>query len=144
MTTTVARPDCRAPRHDTDQAYRKSGCRCPQARTAEIARKAKYDAVRAAYQVFVANLRAGSYVQRGVPDFHWDPRLPCATVNPDVMFPELAEDVAVAQKICRPCPFRQACHQWAVDTAQAYGVWGGITEQQRRREIFNQRQQVTA
>jgi WhiB family redox-sensing transcriptional regulator len=32
---------------------------------------------------------------------------------------------------CRPCPVRYACLQWALDHHE-HGVWGGMTERQRR------------
>lgn len=138
------RSTCQSSRHDTAQAYRKHGCRCPKARTAEMARKAHQYHNRADYHAFVGYLRGGSFVTPGVPTFHWDPRRGCADIQPDVMFPQTAEDLPAAQKVCRRCPFKQACHQWAVDTAQPYGVWGGIGEKERRREIFARRKAVAA
>jgi WhiB family redox-sensing transcriptional regulator len=109
-----------------------------------MARKAKYEVNRARLHSFLAHIRVGSYAQPGVPPFFTDPARGCATVDPDVMFPEAVEEVPDAQRVCRHCPFKTACHEWAVDTAQAYGVWGGITEQERRREIFARREQAAA
>jgi WhiB family redox-sensing transcriptional regulator len=39
---------------------------------------------------------------------------------------------AAAKAICGTCPSRQACLGFALATSQAHGVWGGLTEQDRR------------
>jgi WhiB family transcriptional regulator, redox-sensing transcriptional regulator len=36
-----------------------------------------------------------------------------------------------AQAVCRGCPVRAECETWALETAEPYGVWGGLTEQDR-------------
>jgi hypothetical protein len=37
-----------------------------------------------------------------------------------------------AKAICRRCPVIQQCGQWALDTREPSGVWGGISEAERR------------
>jgi WhiB family redox-sensing transcriptional regulator len=37
-----------------------------------------------------------------------------------------------AQSICRTCPVRRSCASFALRTAQAYGVWGCLTEADRK------------
>ena len=37
-----------------------------------------------------------------------------------------------ARRICHECPVREACLQYALDTREPYGVWGGLTEDERR------------
>lgn len=34
--------------------------------------------------------------------------------------------------MCAKCPVRQECLEWALETAQDFGVWGGMTERERR------------
>ncbi len=41
--------------------------------------------------------------------------------------------VAAAKAICRHCPVRAACLQWAVDVREPHRVWGGLTPGERRR-----------
>lgn len=36
-----------------------------------------------------------------------------------------------AKAICEECPVREACLDWAVETNQEFGVWGGKTERER-------------
>ncbi|NUR89837.1 MAG: WhiB family transcriptional regulator, partial [Nonomuraea sp.] len=39
---------------------------------------------------------------------------------------------AQARRICRACPVRHACLEWAVRTGEPDGVWGGATPAERR------------
>ena len=39
---------------------------------------------------------------------------------------------AEAKAICAGCPARDACLAYALDAGEAYGVWGGLTEDERR------------
>ncbi len=61
----------------------------------------------------------------------------CASVDPDLFFPRRAEDrplaqVAEAKLVCGGCPVRQECLDWALETRQDSGVWGGLSENERR------------
>jgi hypothetical protein len=40
-----------------------------------------------------------------------------------------------ALKICEPCPVRAQCLQWALETKQVWGIWGGLTYKQIRRTL---------
>ncbi|MEV6344164.1 WhiB family transcriptional regulator [Actinoplanes sp. NPDC051851] len=131
------REGCDASRHDTANAYRKSRCRCPQARAAEQERNRKYEN-RPSRR---SRVRSGQpcHSQPGVPAFYLDPSRGYATVDPDVMFPDTNGDSTEAKKACGACPFARECHTWAVETKQWFGVWGGVDEKTRRAEITRRR-----
>lgn len=38
-----------------------------------------------------------------------------------------------AKDVCRTCPVRDACLQWAIDAGENNGIWGGLTPLQRKR-----------
>lgn len=57
---------------------------------------------------------------------------PCGT-DPDKWFSTVSKDQAEAVKICNRCPFRDECRQYALDNDVRWGVWGGLTERDRRR-----------
>lgn len=38
-----------------------------------------------------------------------------------------------AQAICHTCPVLQQCARWALENREAWGVWGGVTERERRK-----------
>lgn len=40
--------------------------------------------------------------------------------------------ISEAKAICQMCPEREACAEWAIDTDQDFGVWGGLTERERK------------
>jgi len=57
----------------------------------------------------------------------------CAGFDPELFFPERGQDAGPAKALCRECPVRSQCLSWAIDSGQKYGIWGGMTESQRRR-----------
>lgn len=66
-------------------------------------------------------------------DMAWANSGRCSGVDPDLFFPERGQDAGPAKALCRQCPVRAACLSWALDTGQKHGIWGGMTESQRRR-----------
>src|SRR5579872_1945603 len=59
-------------------------------------------------------------------------RGPCSA-NPELFFTEDDPAAAAAAKaICGGCPFRAPCLAFALATRQPYGVWGGLTAEERR------------
>lgn len=51
----------------------------------------------------------------------------------DLFFPNQGGSTTAAKQICAACPVRLACLQWALDNYEQYGIWGGLTERERRR-----------
>jgi WhiB family redox-sensing transcriptional regulator len=66
------------------------------------------------------------------PDL-WQDRAACFGVDPDVFFPISEEEAGPALTFCGSCRIREECLAWALKSGERYGVWGGLTEQQRRR-----------
>lgn len=54
--------------------------------------------------------------------------------TPDLWFPEKGDWVASrdAKKICADCPVAFDCRQYSLDTRQGYGIWGGLSAEDRR------------
>jgi len=64
--------------------------------------------------------------------------------DPEIFFPHEGErggptKVAAAKRVCARCPLHTACLNWALETRQDFGVWGGLSETERRR-IHRRRQ----
>jgi WhiB family redox-sensing transcriptional regulator len=57
----------------------------------------------------------------------------CRDADPSVFFPTTREGVDEALAICATCPVRSDCLDYAVEARERFGVWGGMTEKQRRR-----------
>jgi len=61
----------------------------------------------------------------------------CRYTDPDLFFPtgrgvEALATIEAAKTVCRSCPVRRPCLNFAVETGQS-GVWGGTSEEERRR-----------
>lgn len=56
----------------------------------------------------------------------------CAQTDPELFYPEPGESLDPARKICASCPVAKECLNWALKHEEWYGVWGGLSEKQRR------------
>lgn len=61
----------------------------------------------------------------------WASRGACRQAAPDALFVRGAEQNQ-AKQICRTCPVRTECLAEALDNQIEWGVWGGMTERERR------------
>jgi WhiB family redox-sensing transcriptional regulator len=57
----------------------------------------------------------------------------CRDADSDLFFPGPEGDPGEAVRICLGCPVRDECLAWALETRMRYGIWGGLTERERRR-----------
>ncbi|MGW5480347.1 WhiB family transcriptional regulator [Streptomyces sp. NPDC004008] len=67
----------------------------------------------------------------------WRERAECLRVDPDLFFPISNSGLTLlqideAKAVCGRCPVVEQCLDWAVETGQADGIWGGLTEGERR------------
>lgn len=62
----------------------------------------------------------------------WLATAPCKD-DADAMFPgSNRDDIDYAKSFCRRCPAVERCLQWALETGEEHGVWGGLSEAERR------------
>lgn len=54
-------------------------------------------------------------------------------MDTNMFFPDTPEEMRAAKEFCRKCPVREACLEFALETRQDNGVWGGASEKERRR-----------
>ena len=71
--------------------------------------------------------------QHTVDRLAWSDSGRCSTADPELFFPPPGADTSAARSICRGCPVRRHCLDYALETGQKHGIWGGMTESQRRR-----------
>lgn len=57
----------------------------------------------------------------------------CAQTDPEAFFPDKGGSTRDAKRICAQCAVRQKCLEWAVDHDERFGIWGGMSERERRR-----------
>jgi len=70
-------------------------------------------------------------------DSAWRDAAACTATDPELFFPIGTSGPALAQaaealQICRGCPARHACLEWAIQTGADFGIWGGLSEDERR------------
>ncbi len=63
----------------------------------------------------------------------WQRAANCLGVDPDLFFPERGGSTREAKEVCRGCVVRQECLQYALDNSEKFGIWGGLSERERRR-----------
>jgi WhiB family redox-sensing transcriptional regulator len=56
----------------------------------------------------------------------------CRDRDPDVFFPATVEEEREAIRICNGCPVNMDCLEFALEAKASFGIWGGLTEKQRR------------
>lgn len=57
----------------------------------------------------------------------------CAQTGLDLHFPETGEPVTEAKAVCAACDVRAQCLEYALDRNEVFGVWGGLSPQERKR-----------
>lgn len=67
------------------------------------------------------------------PDLSWQKDAACRGVNPELFFPTRGDDTRVASRICSSCPVREECLEYAISHVEKFGIWGGLSERERRR-----------
>lgn len=66
-------------------------------------------------------------------DEEWQDRALCAQTDPEAFFPEKGGSTRDAKKICQRCPVRNECLDYALAHDERFGIWGGLSERERRR-----------
>jgi WhiB family redox-sensing transcriptional regulator len=73
-----------------------------------------------------------------IEDDEWRDVAACRDTNPDLFFPvgttgPAIEQIEEAKAVCRQCPALAPCLEFALMTNQDSGVWGGTSEEERRK-----------
>ena len=68
-----------------------------------------------------------------VPTDQWQDRALCAQTDPEAFFPEKGGSTREAKKICLGCEVRSECLDYALAHDERFGIWGGLSERERRR-----------
>lgn len=67
----------------------------------------------------------------------WRHRAACLTEDPELFFPigntgPAVVQIDAAKAVCAACPVVDTCLKWAMENNQDSGVWGGLSEDERR------------
>jgi WhiB family redox-sensing transcriptional regulator len=63
----------------------------------------------------------------------WQDKALCAQTDPEDFFPEKGGSTREAKRICVSCEVKQECLEYALMQDERFGIWGGLSERERRR-----------
>jgi WhiB family transcriptional regulator, redox-sensing transcriptional regulator len=63
----------------------------------------------------------------------WQTDALCAQTDPEAFFPEKGGSTRDAKKVCGACNVRSQCLEYALANDERFGIWGGLSERERRR-----------
>jgi WhiB family transcriptional regulator, redox-sensing transcriptional regulator len=63
----------------------------------------------------------------------WQEQALCAQTDPEAFFPEKGGSTREAKRICAGCEVRAECLDYALAHDERFGIWGGLSERERRR-----------
>ncbi|MDO4792462.1 MAG: WhiB family transcriptional regulator [Buchananella hordeovulneris] len=66
-------------------------------------------------------------------DHAWRDLALCAQTDPDAFYPEKGGSTLPAKAVCANCEVRQQCLEFALEHDERYGIWGGMSDRERRR-----------
>ena len=75
-------------------------------------------------------------------DVSWQHKALCAQTDPEAFFPEKGGSTRDAKRVCAKCEVREQCLKWAIDHDERFGIWGGMSERERRRYKREHREQA--
>ena len=65
--------------------------------------------------------------------FQWQSQALCAQTDPEAFFPEKGGSTREAKRVCNSCSVRVECLEYALAHDERFGIWGGLSERERRR-----------
>jgi WhiB family transcriptional regulator, redox-sensing transcriptional regulator len=74
-----------------------------------------------------------SYIGIDPEERTWQDSANCLGVDPDLFFPERGASTREAKEVCRGCIVRVDCLEYALANGEKFGIWGGMSERERRR-----------
>jgi WhiB family redox-sensing transcriptional regulator len=63
----------------------------------------------------------------------WQEEALCAQTEPEAFFPEKGGSTREAKRVCGRCDVRGECLEYALAHDERFGIWGGLSERERRR-----------
>lgn len=62
----------------------------------------------------------------------WHDQAACRGMGTTLFFPSRGQITSTALRVCDRCPVRIECREWALANGERHGIWGGLSERQRR------------
>jgi WhiB family redox-sensing transcriptional regulator len=85
-------------------------------------------------ELVLITTRTAAEVDAEVPgELEWQERALCAQTDPEAFFPEKGGSTREAKRVCMSCEVRVQCLDYALENDERFGIWGGLSERERRR-----------
>lgn len=81
----------------------------------------------------LSSTRRSAWGFGSITEESWRDDALCAQVGGDIFYVDKGESTAPAKAVCAMCAVRLDCLDWAVRNDERWGVWGGLSERERRR-----------
>ncbi|WIM26110.1 WhiB family transcriptional regulator [Microbacterium sp. zg-Y625] len=63
----------------------------------------------------------------------WQSDALCSQTDPEAFFPEKGGSTRDAKRVCASCDVRTECLEYALRNDERFGIWGGLSERERRK-----------
>jgi WhiB family redox-sensing transcriptional regulator len=77
-------------------------------------------------------------------DQEWQEFGACRGIPSEIFFPPVEHEAFEAKAVCARCSVRDHCLEFAIDAGERFGIWGGMTTQERRILAARRRREAAA
>ena len=77
-------------------------------------------------------------------DQGWQAGAKCRSIPVELFFPLVEQESDDAKAVCWSCTVREPCLEFAIEAGERFGVWGGLTPQERRSLVSKRRARARA
>ena len=74
----------------------------------------------------------------------WQEQASCREVPVELFFPPAEQEADEAKAVCHTCAVREPCLEFAIAAGERFGIWGGLTSQERRSLVAKRRSRAAA
>jgi WhiB family redox-sensing transcriptional regulator len=90
------------------------------------------------------SMASPSWAAPAPSDESWRLDALCAETDPEAFFPEKGGSTREAKRVCVGCDVRAECLEYALSNDERFGIWGGLSERERRRLRLARRTPLSA
>ncbi len=72
----------------------------------------------------------------------WQELAQCRGRDPEIFYPQRGVPTASAKTLCRECPVKSECLEYALVNEERFGIWGGLSERERKKLHRERRRKV--
>jgi len=98
-----------------------------------FADSSEFNRVESTHHVGAISVRRAGVIPPDASPVAWKDEALCANSDPDAFFPEKGGSPKEAKKVCAKCDVQAQCLEYALATGERFGIWGGLTAEERRK-----------